>query len=39
MMRELAILMTAFVALSAMVRGNGHFVVRPTEPLSVVNVP
>jgi len=39
MMRELAIIITAFVALSAMARGNGQFVPRPTGPLPAVNVP
>ena len=39
MMRELVIIITAFVALSAMVRSNGHFVPRPTGPLPAVNVP
>jgi hypothetical protein len=37
--RELVIIAAAFVALSAMARGNGHFVPRPTEPLPAVNVP
>jgi hypothetical protein len=39
MMRELAIIITAFVALSAMTRGNGQFVPRPTGPMPAVNVP
>ena len=38
-MRELVIIITAFAALSAMGRGNAHFVPRPTEPLPAVNVP
>jgi hypothetical protein len=38
-MRELVIIIAAFVALSAMGRGNAHFVPRPTEPLPAVNVP
>jgi hypothetical protein len=37
-MRELAIIITAFVALSAMGRGNGRFVLQPTGPLPAVNV-
>ena len=39
MMRELAIIIIAFVALSAMGRGNPHFVPPPTGPLPAVNVP
>jgi hypothetical protein len=38
-MRELVIIIVAFVALSAMGRGNGQFVPRPTGPLPVVNAP
>jgi hypothetical protein len=39
MMREIEILVAAFVAISAMTRGNAHFVPRPTGPLPAVNVP
>jgi hypothetical protein len=39
MMRKLAIIITAFVALSAMGRGNARFVLQPTGALPAVNVP
>jgi hypothetical protein len=38
-MREIAIIITAMAALSAMSRGNAHFVPLPTGPLPAVNVP
>jgi hypothetical protein len=39
MMRELASIIAAFVALSAMARGNGQFEPRSTGPLPAVKVP
>ena len=38
-MRELAIIIAAFVAISTMTRGNSQFVPLPTGPLPAVNVP
>jgi hypothetical protein len=38
-MREIAIIITAMAALSAMSRGDAHFVPLPTGPLPAVNVP
>jgi hypothetical protein len=39
MMREIAIIIAAVMALSAMTRGGVHFVPRPTGSLPAVNVP
>jgi hypothetical protein len=38
-MRGLAIIIIAFVAISATVRGHPHFAPQPTGPLPAVNVP
>jgi hypothetical protein len=38
-MRELAILVAAVVAISAMTRDNVKSTLRPTEPMPAVNVP
>jgi hypothetical protein len=38
-MREITIIITALVALSAMSRSDVHFVPLPTGPLPAVNVP
>jgi hypothetical protein len=38
-MREIAIIIIAFVAFSATVPGHPHFVPRPTGPLPAVNIP
>jgi hypothetical protein len=38
-MREIAIIITAMAALSAMSRGDAHFVPLPTGPSPAVNVP
>jgi hypothetical protein len=38
-MRGIGIIIVAIVVLSATVRGQPHFVLRPTGPLPAVNVP
>jgi hypothetical protein len=38
-MREIMIIIATLVVLSAMPRGDAHFVPLPTGPLSAVNVP